>query len=158
NIQPGAWPAWLTELMRQRNIALVIALVALVIIALASGAWIVCGVLAAAVVAGQRWLAAQADRIDTVAVLTDPVKAQAAIAATPPRPDFNIRLEGETTAPVPTPGPQPGADSVEAANFRAAALEINQRLAIRLPDPPPLLEYDMNTGAAKVARSIDPRV
>src|SRR5262249_50756870 len=76
----------------------------------------------------------------------------------PPRPDFNIRLEGETTAPVPTPGPQPGADSVEAANFRAAALEINQRLAIRLPDPPPLLEYDMNTGAAKVARSIDPRV
>jgi hypothetical protein len=157
-VQPHTFPAWLQRLIENRNAALILALFVVAIAAVVSGAWVACTLVAATAVAGHQWLAAQARQTQVAAMLTDPVKARDAITATPPRPDFNVRLEGEASAPAPTPGPIPTGDSVEAANFRTAALMSNQRLVIRLPAPLPLLAFDMTIGSAKVARAIDPRV
>ena len=157
-IQPRQFPDWLQFLISHRNAALIIVLALLLLAALVTGAWIVCAVLATAAVAANRWLAAQAALIDEAAVLTDPVKAKEALTAAPPQPNFTVTLEGETSAPAPTPGPQAGGDSVEAANFRKAAVQLEERLAIRVPEPPTLLAFDMRNGYEKVSRAIDPRV
>jgi hypothetical protein len=157
-IQPHGFPEWVLFLIRHRNAALTISLFVLLIAAFITGAWLVCGLVATAAVAGHRWLAAQSTRIEAAAMLTDPVRATALIASTPPRPHFNVQLEGETSPPSATPGPQPEGDSVEAANFRKAALQLSERLAIRAPEPGPLPAFDMINGYARVARAIDPKV
>lgn len=157
-IQPHHFAAWIQWLIRHRALALSVALLLILLVGFVSGAWMLCAVLGAAAVAGHRWLGAQAARNAAAAILTDPVQAIAAIEAAPARPDFSVRIADETTAPPPTPGPQAGGDSVEAANFRKAAIQLQQRLAVRLPEPAPLLAYDMNNGYAKMARAINPRV
>ena len=111
----------------------------LLIIGLATGTWVVAAVLAIAAVAAHRYLANQAALTDEAAVLTDPVKAKEVLTLAPPKPDFTVAPEDETaptTLPAPTPGPVASGDSVEAANFRAAAILLQERLAIRVPDAP----------------------
>jgi hypothetical protein len=157
-VQPNAFPDWLKFLIQNRDAALITVLIVLAILGVASGAWSAGALLAAGAVVGHRWLAAQAQRMQAAAMLTDPAQAKAAIEATPPRPTFNITLEGETRPPAPTPGPDPSGDSVEAANFRTAALVMSERLSIRLPPTPALLAFDMVNAAAKVAHAIHPSV
>jgi len=157
-IHPREFPSWLLWLIRHRLLMLIIALVVLGLLALATGAWIVCAVLAAVAAGGYFWLAAQESRMRIAPTLTDPAAAVVAIGQTPPQPGFSVRAPGETTPRAPTPGTQPGADSVEAANFRQAALHLQQRLAVRLPEPEPLLAFDMDNGFAKVAHALNPRV
>jgi hypothetical protein len=161
-IRPQTLPPWLLFLIRYRGIALLILLVLLVLIGILTGAWAVSVVAAVAGIAAYRWLARTGrDRVlqaDAAAALIDPEKSQAVITATPPRPDFSVKLEDDATAPPPTPGTTPDADSVEARNFRSAVLELQQRLAIRVPEPAPLLAFDIDGGHAKLARAIDPRV
>ena len=158
SIQPHPLRGWLLWLMRHRDLALIVVLVLLALAALVSGAWIVCAVLAAAAVGGHRWLATQDANTQAAAVLTDPVAAVAILEQAPPQPGFSVRAPGEATPRPPNAGAQPGADSVEAAHFRTAALQLQQRLAVRLPDPAPLLAFDMANGYSKVSRALDPRV
>jgi hypothetical protein len=157
-IQPRTLPGWLRFLIRYRTAALIVVLALLVLVGFATGAWALVVVVAIAAVAAYRWLVEQNSRVESAAVLTDPATAKEVLTSTPPQPDFTVQLEGETAAPAPTPGAQPGADSVEAANFRTAAIRLEERLAIRVPDPLPLLAFDMSNGHAKLARAIDPRV
>lgn len=151
-------PRWLQWLVDHRDYVLLAWLVLAGLFGVATGAWPVAIVFAVAGVVLHRWLAWLAARKAAAAVLTDPAQGQAAIAAVPPRPGFQISLDGEAAPPPATPGASADADSVEAANFRAAALQLWQRLDIRLPAPPPRKAFDLAHGAASVALAIDPRV
>jgi hypothetical protein len=163
-IQPRDFPAWLKWLMRNRLWVLLAILALLVVIAIVSGAWLLAAALALAALAGYAWLSQQAARSAAAAVYSDPASAQAAIQAAPAQPDFNVRLDGETTPPTPTPdpAPPPGSgvtpDSLEARHFRAAAADLEERLAIRAPEPPLRLAFDLTNAAAKITRDIDPQV
>jgi hypothetical protein len=95
---------------------------------------------------------------ETAAELVDPKKAEEAVRNVPPQPAFNVLLEGEKDPPRPTPGKDPKGDSVEAANFRSSALDLQQRVVIRTPDKPAPREFDVAGASAKLTRAIDPRV
>jgi hypothetical protein len=151
-------PGWLQFLIRNWYTAIFICLALLLVVALGTGAWFICAVLGVAALGATRWLAAQVPRLDEATALTEPAKAIELINATPQRPDFTVQFDGETTAPAPTPGPQAASDSVEAAYFRTAALQLQGRLAIRVPESSPLVAFDMRNGYAKLARAIDPAV
>jgi hypothetical protein len=122
------------------------------------GVWAIAGVLALGAVAGFFWLQRKSEGNEAAEELVDPEKAEAAIRSVPPQPAFNIVLEGEAVAPAATPGASPDADSVEARNFRSAAIDLQQRVVIRTPDKPSLLAFDVASAHAKLARAIDPRV
>jgi hypothetical protein len=157
-IQSRSFSAWLASLMRNRLPVLIAVLALLLLTAILTGAWLVAIILAAGALATYRWLGDQSARSAAAAVLTDPAKARDAIAVVPPRPDFNVTLDGETATPAPTAGASPQADSAEARSFRAAAADLQERLAIRVPEKPALAAFDVANGRAKLARAIDPRV
>jgi hypothetical protein len=157
-IQPRSFPAWLLWLMRNRLLVLLAVLVLLLLVAIFTGAWVLCGVLALASLAGFLWLREQNGRTEAAEALTDPAKMKAAIENVPPMPDFNVLLEGESTAPSPTAGPTLGGDSVEARNFRFAVGELQSRLVIRAPEKPPLGAFDLKGATATMVHAIDPKI
>lgn len=160
-IQPATLPEWLRWLMQNRVVVLLVVLMLLLLLGILSGAagvWVVVGALVLGAVAGFLRLQRLNDDAEVAEELVDPVKAEAAIRSAPPRPDFNVVLEGETAAPAATPGVSSSADSVEASNFRSAAIDLQQRVVIRTPDKPALLEFDVANAHAKLTRAIDPRV
>lgn len=155
-IQPRSFPGWLRWLMRNRLWVLLTVFLLLVIAGALTGAWALVSVLALASVAGYQWLSSQSDKTEAADALTDPVKGQAALASVPPRPAFTVVLDGETVIPPATPVAKPGEDSVEAHNFRRAAIELQDRLAVRIPEKPPLQAFNIENGYAKIARAIHP--
>ena len=157
-IQPRSFPAWLRWLMRNRFWVLIVVLLLLLLIGLFTGAWIICSVLALVSLAGFYWLQQQNTRIDDAAAFVDPAKELTAVEQVPPRPDFNVVLDGETSPPAPTPGVSSTADSVEAKNFRTAAINLQQRVAIRVPDKPAPQRFDLASAYVKMSRAIDPYV
>lgn len=159
-IQPRTFPGWLRWLIRNRSVALLIALALVLLLGLMAGAWVLAALGAVAAVAAFFWLDQQARRIDAAATLTDPEKALASVQQVAPRPDFTVALdldEGQA-APAATPGPTPAADSIEARNFRMAAIRLQQRAGVRTPPKAPLPAFDLANGNARLRHAIDPRV
>ncbi len=144
--------------MRNRLWILIALLVLLLIVGLATGAWIVSGVLAVAAVAGFNWLRQQNTRLDDAETFVNPEKEIVAVQNVPLRPNFNVVLDGEASAPPASPGVSPTADSREARNFRTAVIEFQQRLAIRAPEKPPLARFDISNAHVKLTKAIDPIV
>lgn len=157
-IQPRSFPAWLLWLMKNRSLVLIAVLVLLLLLGFLSGAWAIAGVLALAAVAGFFWLQRRSEDIDVAEELVIPEKAEAAIRLVPPQPAFNIVLAGETVATPATPGASAAADSIEALNFRVAAIDLQQRFVIRTPDKPALPAFDVVGAQGKLMRAIDPHV
>jgi hypothetical protein len=157
-IRPRNLPPWLLWLIRNRRLVLTIALVILLLAGLITGAWIVAGVLAIAAVAGFYWLQRQNVLIEDAETFVNPEKEIVAVRVVPPRPNFNVALDGEPSAPSPTPGTSPTADSVESRNFRSAVIHLQQRVAIRPPEKPALTRFDIGNGHVKLTRAIDPVV
>jgi hypothetical protein len=144
--------------MKNRLRVLIVVLVLLLLLGVFSGAWIIAGVLALGAVAGFFWLQRQSEAIDAAEELVVPEKAEAAIRSVPPRPAFNIVRDGETVAPPATPGVSSTADSIEAVNFRFAAIDLQQRFVIRTPEKPALPAFDVIGAHGKLKRAIDPNV
>jgi hypothetical protein len=113
---------------------------------------------ALATIGASRWLSDQTRRSEAAETLTNPAKAQQALASVPARPDFSVILDDEETSPPPTPGPAANGDSVEALSFRTAATDLHVRAAIRVPEKPPLPPFDIAGGQIKLARAIHPHV
>lgn len=157
-IQPRTFPNWLRWLMRNRLLVLLAVFLLLILIGALTGTWAPLSILALASAAGYQWLTNQSSRMDVAEALTDPVKGQAALASVPPRPAFNVAFEGETAIPPATPGSTPGGDSVEAYNFRRAASELHARIAIRVPEKPPIQAFDIANGYAKTIKAVSPVV
>ncbi len=146
-------------------------LLALAAIGWLTGAWwlVIVAVPAAAGAAGVLYLAA--DRGETSDLLTDPERAARAVAAVAPRPSFRVVLDEPASPPSggappapPPPEPAPGgatgapADSAEAAAFRRATIDLQQRLQIRAPAPVERGAFDLERASATLIRAIDPRV
>ncbi|PYS22677.1 MAG: hypothetical protein DMF72_12510 [Acidobacteria bacterium] len=160
-IQPRTFPAWLRWLMKNRLSVLIVALVTLLLLGIFGGAavvWAIAAVLALAAVGGFFWLQRQNQDLDVAGELVDPEKAEASIRSVPQQPGFNIVRAGETGAPAATPGASAAADSVEARNFRSAAIDLQQRIVIRTPDKPALSAFDVIGVQGKLKRAIDPHV
>jgi hypothetical protein len=178
-------PTWLQSLLaRVRGPLLIVLLVLLAVvllIGLLTGAWVVCGPIVG-VLAALAGAVAALGRAGAAAAVEDPAAAAATIAATPQRSQFRLvetdpvvrpaavggtqvtASEGETSASPAaahftdvstfTPGAA-GADSREGAAFRAAALALEQRLAIDVTEPPPR-PFDLANAGAKLALAVDP--
>ncbi|HEY3578956.1 MAG TPA: hypothetical protein VGK82_00360 [Pyrinomonadaceae bacterium] len=149
---------WLLWLICYRLWVLIILLILLLLIGLVTGAWIVVGVLALAAVAGFFWLQRQNRVLDDADTFVDPEKAIAAVRNVPDSPNFNVVLDGETSAPPATPGATATADSIEARNFRGAVIRLQERAAIRPPEKPALVRFDIANAHIKLTRAIDPSV
>ena len=137
---------------------IILLILALVLIFVAG---IVAGLVLAAAAVGAYFylnnLAATQQQATTAAHnLDDPQAELDNLASVAPQPAFSLLLSSETTAPAPTPG-APGADSVEAANFRTALLDADKRFAIQ---PPVVAKtvFALDNGFAKVSAAIHPHV
>jgi hypothetical protein len=68
-----------------------------------------------------------------------------------------VSFDGDETQPAPTPEGGGETDSAEARNFRAAALQLQARMVVRPPEPPPRQAFDIDNGRLKLAQAIDPK-
>ncbi len=155
-IQPRTFPPWLQWLMRNRLLALLVAFVLLLLLALLTGAWIIAAVLFVAAVAGFYWLQQQSQRTEDAESLVDPIKGLEAVRNAPPRPNFDVVLADETSPPAPASSTSATVDSPVAQKFRSAAISLHERLAIRIPDEPPLIKFETINAHTRLVRAIDP--
>jgi hypothetical protein len=135
------YPAWLRWLARNRVFALIALVVLLLFALLLAGSVamlvIVVAIAAAAAIAMSR-LAQIAKTLDTVDAFAPSALTPDAIAALPPNDTFVMPADdlppGTPEPPLPPP-PTGGADSVDGAAFRIAAIELHARISDR---PAPL--------------------
>ncbi len=134
-----------------------ILLMLLVIFAFATGAFLVAAIAVVVVVGAalalRRRLGSQAT---AATALGDPAKAADVLRSVPPRPAFNVHLTGETAAPPPTPGGANG-ESVEAQNFRAAAIGLSSIARLAPPALPALQAFPMEAAKQKLTVALTPR-
>ena len=147
--------AWLKWIIDNALGILLLLLVLLFIIAIFTGAFLICMALAAAVVGGYFYAKNIEKQFETAEILNSPEKTLEAIPNIPQRPNFNIQLDDEIAAPAPTTT-SGGADSVQAQNFRTALTTFNTRLAIKMPVPAPLKPLDLGNALTKVRKAIHP--
>jgi hypothetical protein len=154
-------PAWLINLLRNRFGVLMIILAVLLGLALIltfTGIWIAGLVMVAAVVTTYSWLQRKRKLLNTTSALADSRTLLTTVEQLPPQPRFNIKYEGETTAPAPTPAPGgASADSLEAAKFRTAVQHLQTILAVALPVQVTRPAFSIQNAKEKVAQAIDPR-
>jgi hypothetical protein len=175
-------PAWILFLIKHRLPILIVLLVVLFLLALLTGAWIVLAVIAAVAIAAYVYAGQEASKIAIVTAIQDPQTLATEVKKTPPQPAFSftvsdpvvpIAAAGSTkvTASTTTSSSSPqalkfndvtihtpgvaGADSLEANNFRNAAIQLNQRLAIRAPQRV-VTQFDMANADAKLSAAITP--
>ena len=153
-IFPYRLPDWLRELIRNNLWVLLIVLVALVLIALFTGAWLVVAVIAAVVTAAAFYAGTLETLLNAAEALKDPQQEAAAIRTIPARPGFTLALSDEAVTPAPTPAAT-GGDSVEAANFRRALTDVMKRLTIQVPEKP-VAALDLTNAYRKVSAALHP--
>ena len=149
-----ALPAWLGWLLRHSLGVLLAVLIAVLLIGAFTAAWLITGAAALIVVASVVIAARFRSHLDASQSLMDPGTAATAIRATPPRPDFGLRLADEVAPPPPTAS-APGADTVEARNFREAAVSLSERLAIPVSQPA-RVPLEMENTYAKMSAALHP--
>jgi hypothetical protein len=153
-------------------------------LALLTGNWAWGGSLALAAIAAYAAGRALRATVKGLEAVSDPGSAIAVIQETPPRGDFRFTEIDPVVPPVATSSTQvstttstssalpnatvytevssftptaPGQDSLEAGNFRAAALELNDRLTIKAPEKIKQ-EFDMANAFEKLTQATDPRM
>ncbi len=95
-------------------------------------------------------------KAETSDEMVDNSKTLSAIENTPARPNFTLKLDDTGLVLTPTASPQ-GGDSLEAKNFRSAAVELNKRLSIKAPVIE-LKALDLKNSYLKVSTAINPVV
>ncbi len=175
-------PAWLRFVLKNRLLFLILLLALLLVLGLFTGAWLLCGALAVAGIGAYtyagRWLRA----LREAEALRDPEAVLADVRDAPPRENFHftvldpavpIAASGGTqvtSAPAASSGSAealhftsvtmytptaPGQDSLEARNFRAAAIELNRRLAVKAPERQ-VARFDIANAHRKLAAAMRP--
>jgi hypothetical protein len=145
--------------LRARLLVLLAILLALLIVflvlAVVLGSWLIAAAIAllGALLAGIWAFGPAPPSKSGAAVIANPVEAAAAVAASPPQPSFELQ-ETEPGVAAFDPGP-PGADSLEGADFRAAAKALERRLAIRAPQEEPG-PFDLDNAGKKLSHAVDP--
>ena len=150
-------PAWLQWLIAHALQILIALLIAFVVLAFITGAFILFAVLAVGAIAGYLYTNALKNDDQAVAeLLLDPAKQSEAIAAIPAQPNFTLTISDEVNPPSATPTTA-GNDSVEAANYRVALNDRVKRMAISVPVEV-LQPFNLVNAQAKVSVALDPRV
>lgn len=157
-IQPNTFSPFIAWLINNRNWVLIIALLSLLVVGVASGAVVLPAIIAAAAIGGFFWLRNQGELKASADSLTDAKVGKAALENTPPRPNFAITLDGETEPAGPVASVAADEDSREAFHFRKAAIDLQERLMIRMPEKPALQSLDIERTGRTLRRAIDPRV
>jgi hypothetical protein len=175
-------PGWLLWLIKNRLAVLIVVLIVLLVLALLTALWLVFAVLAALALAAYVYAGRQAGRVEIVKAIQDPQALATDIKSRPPQPAFSFTVS-DPVVPVAAAGstsvsrttttssssPQalkfndvtmhtPGgaaADSLEAKNFRNAAIQLNQRLAIRAPQRL-VTAFDLTNAGTKLSAAISP--
>lgn len=171
------------SLIRNRLWVLIILLIILLIIGFITGAWAIVAVIALVAIAGFFYAAKWEKNIQTAGVITKPEELVSLIENTPPRPNFAF-IETEPSIPIPPPAgttvststdtaaspndpvtfrtttyltrTAAGQDSLEAKNFRSAAVALNKRLSINAPVET-RVRFDVGNASAKIHAAVDPR-
>jgi len=154
-ISPTAVPDWMLWLVTNRKILAIILLVIFISLAIATGAFITFGALAALTIAGYLY-AGKTDvgKVETAEDLLDPSKELRDIEAVPARPNFTLRSGDEATpAPTTTTAEE---DSVEAKNFRKALTDLTRRLVPKAPTKK-LFPLNLSNAQVKITEGINPR-
>jgi hypothetical protein len=152
-LSPSGLPGWLLWLLKNRWLLLVL-LAVLVVLALVTGALPVFGLLAVLTLAGYLYSGRLAQNADAAEKIVDNQKELDSIRGIPPQPGFTLRLSDETATPPPT-ATAPGRDSLEAANFRTALVDVNQRLAVKAPVTTPG-RFDLAHAVSRLGQAIHP--
>jgi hypothetical protein len=177
-------PEWIRRLIRTRLPILIILLVLLLLSGLLTGAWIICAILALAFVAAYVYTGRVEARLEIGKAIKDPETLAADLKETAPRNDFNLtvtdpvvpvaaasgtqittRSTSSSTSPdalhfttVTLLTQQPGGgESLEAKNFRAAAISLNERLSVKAPQRI-VTPFDLANADQKLSHAINPTV
>jgi hypothetical protein len=145
-------------LLKNSLLAFIILVVLLLLLMFITGVYITFAVLivavAAAYIALSRFLRNRRDDEAAAEALDDPFKAADELKDIPAKPDFTLTLSDETVTPAPTPT-TPGADSIEAKNFRVAMKDFLDRMVLQAPDPV-RAPVDLGNANTKLRDAINP--
>ena len=153
-------PDWVRSLIKNRLLILIVLLILLLLVALFTGAWIICALLAIASVGVYVYAGRVQARLEIAAAIQSPETLLTDLKQTPPRAGFAFTVS-DPVVPITALGPTQvsaaasssstspnalrftdvtmrtqlaaGQDSLEAKNFRAAAIKLNERLAVKAP-------------------------
>lgn len=182
---PGAsFPAWLRLLIDNRLLLLIVLLLILLLIGVFSGAWLLVAVLAAAAFGGYAYLGRLSRGAREVEALRDPAAVLNDVRAAPPRDAFHftvfdppvpVTATGSTqvtTSPVTSSTSADalrfsgvtmftrtvaGQDSVEARNFRAAAIALNERIGVKTTERK-VARFDLDNAYRKLSAATNPTI
>lgn len=175
-------PEWIKWLIRNRLLILILLLILLLLLGLLTGAWIVVAVLAILAVLAYVYASRIAKRLELATTITDPKALVEELKETPPQSDFGLVVTDPVVPIVATGGtqvtngtisssnspdavtfgtvtlftPQAGGDSLEASNFREAAIKLNERLAVKAPERV-VTRFDIENADKKLSAALDPR-
>jgi hypothetical protein len=177
-------PEWIRQLIRNRMLILIALLILLLLVGLFTGAWIICGVVAAAGIAAYIYAGRVEGRLEIGQAIKNPETLAANLKDAPPRSNFSLTVtdpvvpvvatsDTRVTAGSESSSTSPdalkfstatiftrqagGGDSLEAKNFRSAAIQLNQRLAIRAPERV-VTRFDIADADQKLSHAINPSV
>jgi len=183
----GHLPPWLRFLVDHRRLLLLLLLIVLVLlllVGLLTGAWLLVGIVAAAAVLGFAALEAVARRSSEATSIVDPSEIAKVVEAAPPQSGFRFTETDPVVEPTARPGTQVttaadatsaapdavhfttvtsvtasagGGDTVEARNFRSAAIALNQRLDFTVSEPV-RAPFDLSNASRKLTAATDPLV
>ena len=171
-------------LLKNNLLLLIVLLVLLLIIAIVSGAWLVCLIIAIAAVALYFYSNKLKNQLTENTAINDPATLVTTLEKVPPRSNF-VFTETDPVVPVTstsgttvtqtntssssssnaihfstvttfTPAAA-GQDSLEAKNFRAAAINLNKRLSIKAPEKV-FVPFDITNAYEKLQVATDPKL
>jgi hypothetical protein len=175
-------PDWLKALIKNRLLILILLLILLLLLALFTGAWIVCVLLAIAAAGAYVYLGSLADKSEIGVAIENPGTLLTDLKNTPPREGFAFIVSDpvvpitaaagtQVTASTSVSSTSPdalrfadvtvftrssaGQDSLEAKNFRSAAINLSQRLTVKAPERV-VSRFDVANADAKLATAIKP--
>ena len=177
-------PAWIQFVLKNRLLILIGLLVLLLVVGLLTGAWLLCVIVALAASAAYVYAGRWARAARAAGSIRDPEAVLSEIQDAPPRDDFHFTMT-DPVAPVSALGgtemttssdassssadavrfttvsmftrTASGQDSLEAKNFRAAALDLNRRLTIKAPERQ-VKRFDIANAYQKLSHAVEPGV
>jgi hypothetical protein len=184
SLPANTWSPFFKWILKNRLLLLIVILILLLLLGIFTGLWLVTIIGALLAVAAYVY-SKRLEKLQTqAAVMDDPVQLVDTLRQTPPRPSFRF-TETDPVVPVTSGGGTTvtqatgttssntnaftfttvtyhtaaggGQDSLEAKNFRNAAVKLNTRLSLKAPDKI-RRPFDLDNAHAKLSAAVDPKV
>ncbi|MEO8513359.1 MAG: hypothetical protein ABI543_07365 [Ignavibacteria bacterium] len=151
---PVNLPGWIKWLLKNSMWIIILLIVLFLILAFVSGMMLL--FIGLAVVTTASYLLVKNAKMKTEAkdILTDSTKTLEAFYNASPKPDFTLKLDEDNAVLIPTKL-SGGSDSLEAKNFRKAAIDLSLRLTIKAPEKV-YKNLDLKNSYLKLSKAIHP--